>query len=152
MPLVNGYGISAEFAQLDSENVLGTCMVGPLFSFHARDDGDYGHIFEWTDFTAPIWEQDEYQIVGLQDFEPSAVGLLKDNKVVGFYLDGQAWIDLEHRGKGLGPAMVVSFVSMTGNLPHVEDIGFSDEGYRIHLKAIELIRQFAGENVFSPVP
>ena len=60
-------------------------------------------------------------------------------KVVGFYLDGQAWVEPAHRGNGLGTAMVLSFMALHGKPPSTRGIGFSEEGYAIHLKALEAL-------------
>lgn len=136
---LNGYGIPAKFAGVSADQLLGhNCIVSPSFAVQGRDE-EYDHVWDWTDLTPAIWEEGPYEVVGLTDFEPCCVALRHGGKPVGFYMGGQSWIDPSHRGMGLGPVLVLSAIALSGELPDIRDIGFTEAGYRTHLAAVELM-------------
>jgi len=146
----NGYSLPQSLTVETVEDLLGEgYMVSPVFSIHGHD-GDYDHVWEWEDLTPSIWEEGDYAIAGLVDFEPGCVVLLCEGKPVGFYLEGQAWIDPEHRGKGFGPKMVVSAIAFGGRLPDIKDIGFTEEGYRTHAAAVSLMLDLKAAQTMNP--
>ncbi|RWL23439.1 MAG: hypothetical protein EOR63_32130 [Mesorhizobium sp.] len=147
---VNGYGLPQGLSCFVIEDLLGDgFLVGPVFSIHGRG-GDYDHVWGWDDLTPPIWSEGEYSIAGLVDFEPGCVVLFRKDEPVGFYLEGQAWIDPDHRGKGFGPKMVLSAIAHEGRLPEIKDIGFTEGGYRTHAAALRLMQEMQPSPTVNP--
>lgn len=146
----NGYALPEGIERVSVEDLLGCgYLVSPMFSIHGHG-GDYDHVWEWTDVTAPVWEEGDYTIVGLVDFEPGCVVLRHGGNPVGFYLEGQAWIDPGHRGKGFGPKMVLAAIAAGQRLPDIRDIGFTEAGFRTHVAAVHLIQEMHPSSVVNP--
>lgn len=143
--LENGYSIPPGLAGVSEEDLFGTMwLVGPQFEVDGRAD-EYSHVWEWEELTDAVWSADGYSVHGLVGFEPPCMVLARGGQRIGFYMGGQSWIDPEHRGRGLGAAMAVAATAFSGRLPDVRDIGFSEAGYRLHLRALEMIRELAAE-------
>jgi hypothetical protein len=141
MNFENGYAVPESILSITKEALLGDhYMISPMFDFDGRSEEEYGHIWEWDDLTDVIYAEGAYTIRGCVDFEPDCVVLFDDERPVGFYMGGQAWVDPQHRGKSFGAKMVVACMAMTGRIPEVRYLGFSEQGYRTHTKAIEIIR------------
>lgn len=142
MALQNGFTISDKLARTTAARLFGPgYMISEVFSFDGRDEDEYGHVFEWEDLTDPIWVEGSYAIRGCIDFDPDCVLLTHEGESVGFYMGGQAWIDPGHRGNGLGARMIVSTIAMSGRLPDVRDIGFSEAGFAAHEAALKLLKE-----------
>lgn len=153
MAFQNGYDIPEHLISIRSETLFGrNFRISEMFSLNGRDEehGEYDHVFEWDDLTPVIWTDPDhiYEIRGCVEFDPACVVLRRDGLTVGFYMGGQAWIDPDHRGKGLGAAMIVSTIAMTRELPPVQDIGFSGAGYQAHMAALKCL----WEHVPAPAP
>lgn len=132
----NGYAIPPHLAECDEDDFLGQHrLVSEVFSIDG-DSEEYEHLHDWDDFTPAIWSDGSCEIVGLVDFEPCTVALRHQGETVGFYMGGQCWIGLGFRGKGYGPALVLSAIALAGEFPDVQDIGFTEAGYRTHLSAL----------------
>lgn len=141
----NGYDIPARLVASTHEDLFGEhFQIGEFFAVDGRDEsGDYDHVFEWDDFTPVIWKHavTGHEIVGCVEFEPTCVVLRREGQTVGFYMGGQSWVDPEHRGLGCGAAMVLSAVALAGELPDVQNIGFSNAGYGLHQSALRLLQE-----------
>jgi len=146
--LLEGYQIPPGLAGTTEEDLVGTMyLVSPIFEIDGWD-GEYSIVWDWED-TVRVWTEGGYSIHGLVDFEPCCVVLRHEGESVGFYMDGQCWVDPDHRGRGLARAMVVALVAWSRRLPDVKDIGFSEAGYRLHISAL---RQITQEAERSPSP
>lgn len=138
MAFVNGFDVPERLRHVDEDDLLGGCMVSPVFGLEG-DSEDFDHVFEWGDLTCSVWADGEYEVVGCVDFEPGCVVVRKDGETVGFYMDGQAWVEPDHRRKGLGTAMILSFLALHDRLPNTRGIGFSEEGYALHCRVLEAL-------------
>lgn len=146
MKFENGYSVPEKLMGTTERKLFGGgYMVSDVFDLDGRNEDEYGHVFEWDDLTDPIWIDGTYSIRGCVGFEPDCVLLLDDGNPVGFYMGGQAWVDPEHRGQGLGARMIVACIAMSGSLPPVRDIGFSQAGFAAHRNALEIIREMKHE-------
>jgi GNAT superfamily N-acetyltransferase len=145
--LQSGYKIPKRLLSVTERRLFGEdYVVSEVFSVDGRDEDEYGHIFEWDELTDPIWTEGAYSIMGCIEFEPDCVRLHHDGAPVGFYMGGQAWVDPEHRGKGLGAKMIVACIAMSGRLPPVRDIGFSDDGFRAHENALAILNSMGADH------
>lgn len=141
MKFENGYSVPKRLKNATERKLFGeNYMISEVFGFDGRGE-DYEHVFEWSDLTDTIWQDGAYSIRGCVEFEPDCVLLLDDGNPVGFYMGGQAWIDPEHRGRGHGARTVVACIAMSGTLPPVKDIGFSEAGFAAHMGALEIMRE-----------
>lgn len=141
MQLSSGFRIPTRLQSASLEALVGVAPpVSPFFSINGRSEY-FARVFEWDDFTAPIWIDQEagYSIEGLVGFDPVCVGLRFAGNVVGFYLDGGSWIDFEHRGKGLSPKMIICAIAFAGKLPRSQEKGFSEAGFAAHAAAAKLL-------------
>jgi GNAT superfamily N-acetyltransferase len=129
-------------------------------------DGDYVPL--WDHLTAasdagedalrfPVYIEGPYQISELADpeFEPEGTFVLvhAEAGVCGFYMDGQCWVDPEHRGRGLGARLVLAAAEFHGGRPFDAPfgLGFSPAGYAAHVAAHRLAVLEAHESGL-PVP
>lgn len=141
MALQEGFRVSNKLSKTTEHALFGAhYMVSEVFGLDGRNEDEYGHIFEWEDFTDPIWVEGLYCIKGCVEFEPDCVVLQHQGETVGFYMGGQAWVDEDHRGHDFGAKMIVSCIAMSGRLPDVKNIGFSEAGFAAHKNALELLR------------
>lgn len=144
MALQDGFVIPEKLSRTSEARLLGDrYMVSEMFAFDGSDEDEYGHVLEWEDLTDPIWIEGSYVVRGCVGFEPDCVVLTHEGDAVGFYMGGQAWVDHEHRGQGFGAKMIVSCIAMSGRLPDVRNIGFSEEGLAAHQKALALLAEAA---------
>jgi GNAT superfamily N-acetyltransferase len=140
MKFENGYSVPEKLMSTTERKLFGDIyMVSDMFDLDGRNEDEYGHIWEWESLTDTIWSDGGYSIRGCVEFEPDCVVLLDDGRPVGFYMGGQAWVDPEHRGHGFGAKMIVSCIAMSGSLPPVRDIGFSEAGFAAHRGALEIL-------------
>lgn len=83
-----------------------------------------------------------YAVVESNGMRPLVL-LLHQGEAVGYYVDMSAWIDPDHRGKGLGVEMILAAASCFGRSAFIDrdvrdprnGVGFSAAGYVIHEKA-----------------
>lgn len=119
------------------EEFVGPHLVSARFAVDGRD-GDSDFVFDAGHDLAPLWRsEDGYAVHSVPDFDPATVVLVKDGETVGFYMGGELWLDVDHRGKGLAPEMVLACLSWIGELPFDTEsgMGFSQEGLRAHASA-----------------
>jgi GNAT superfamily N-acetyltransferase len=118
-------------------------MVGPSFEIDGRDDEDYDVIWSFAsdlkNLRFPVWISGSYQIQEIDEFEPEGTFVLKyKDQAVGFYMDGQCWVDEDHRGKGLSIQLILAAADYCGGSPIRNadfGIGYSDAGYAAHKAA-----------------
>ncbi|TLX16026.1 hypothetical protein [Rhizobium sp. MHM7A] len=141
MQLSSGFRIPKHLQNANLKALVGAAPpVSPFFSIDGRSEY-FTRVFEWDDFTAPIWidQEEGYSIEGLIGYDPVCVGLRIAGNVVGFYLDGGSWIDVEHRGKGLSSKMIICAIAFAGKLPRSQEKGFSEAGFAAHAAAARLL-------------
>lgn len=141
MELINGHQIPEEMKNLTEDEFLEGAMIAPSFEMDGRTEEDYEPIWLCDTFSKPVFEEHGYEIVELPEFDKTCVVLRHKGETVGFYMDAQLWVDDEHRGQSFGAKMVVCASALTGEAPNVTFVGFSDEGYNAHVKALELARE-----------
>lgn len=152
MILSPGFSIPDDLLEIDIDDLVGfASMTSPAFDVDGTSE-EYEHIFEWDDLSDPIWasENNDYTIHALLDFEPTCVVSRYLGKTIGFYLDGEAWVQDTHRGNGLGPKMIVSAIAATGELPNSQNIGFTDAGMAIHFSAVKILTEMQHANSNKP--
>lgn len=119
-------------------------LENSLISASCAIDDDDENNDVWMGCAVPsdvLWASPDgnYEIVD-GDGERPLVVLLHRGDPVGYYVDMGAWIDPEHRGKGLGTGLVLVAASRYGRsafINHqVEDprhgLGFSESGFELH--------------------
>ena len=131
---------------MTSEEFLGPCLVSPSFSIDASggvESEEYGIFFTADTADRPLWSSPDgryavHSVADKEHWEPFPTVLLKHNgKTIGFYAAGEAWVDEEHRGGGLGVEMIVAAAELCGSAPNrnAAGPGYSEAGYRAHLAA-----------------
>lgn len=138
MQLANGYEIPEDMKTLSEDEFLEGAIIAPSFEIDGRSQEDYESIWCWGDFGNVIFEEHGYAIVPLTDFEPYCVVLRCKNETVGFYMDGQVWVDDEHRGQSFGAKMILCASALLNEVPDVRMTGFSEEGYDAHVKSLQI--------------
>jgi hypothetical protein len=85
--------------------------------------------------------------------------LFHKGSVVGFYFDMMAWLDPEHRGNGLATKMIFAFANHFGDDAFREArikadcaLGFSQEGYDLHARALEMATELARKQAPEETP
>jgi hypothetical protein len=97
----------------------------------------------------PDFEVPPTAVLNAPDFvTPPPVLLRHAARTVGFYYGGMAWIDREHRGRGLAPMMILAGCVAAGGPTYDTEstMGFSAAGFAAHLAAHrEAVRIAAGQ-------
>jgi ribosomal protein S18 acetylase RimI-like enzyme len=118
-----------------------------LYEFDATEESHSFYLEADYDETAVIWAgADGYALCTVPDDDAPTVLLFhKEKKVVGLYRDMMAWIDPDHRGKGLGTTMIVEFAEHFGENDFQSDhndaaegLGLTDAGFAVHQAAREI--------------
>lgn len=118
-----------------------------LYDFDASEESHSFYLEAEYDGKNVIWSgADGYALCSVPDDDAPTVLLFhKENTVVGLYRDMMAWIDPEHRGKGLGTTMIVEFAEHFGENAFsseendaADGLGFTSAGYAVHQAAREI--------------
>ena len=132
----------------DYAAILDVAQVSPIHGFDGRDEYDF-FFDEQLPADAVIWEEGEYAIADV-GYDSPTVMLFHEGKVVGFYFDMMAWLDVEHRGRGLATTMIFAYADRFGENAFADQrvkadcaLGFSPEGFDLHQRALEIARQLA---------
>jgi ribosomal protein S18 acetylase RimI-like enzyme len=130
------------------ETIMDNAMIDDFFyDFDATEESHSFYLEADYDEKNVIWSgADGYALCSLPDDDAPTVLLFhKNTTVVGLYRDMMAWIDPDHRGKGLGTAMVVEFAEHFGENAFSSDendpadgLGFTSAGFAIHQAAREI--------------
>jgi GNAT superfamily N-acetyltransferase len=134
------------------EKVMENAMIDDfLYNFDANEDSHSFYLDAEYDEANLIWQNDDgYRLCKVPGDDAPTVLLFHEESVVGLYRDMMAWINPDHRGKGLGTTMIVEFADHFGenafkneqNDP-AEGLGFTDAGFAVHQNA----RQIAMERL-----
>ncbi|MCS4090154.1 GNAT family N-acetyltransferase [Rhizobium sp. BK176] len=132
----------------DYAAILDVAQVGPYFGVNGRED--YHFFFDELLVAEDIvWEDGDYAIADVH-YDTPTVMLFHQGSVVGFYYDMMAWLDPEHRGNGLATKMIFAFADHFGDDAFKEArikadcaMGFSQEGYDLHVRALEMARELS---------
>lgn len=141
----------------DYAGILEVAVVHPMHSFNGREEYDF-FFEEEMPKDAVIWEDGDYAIADVRYDEPTLM-LFHKGKVVGFYFDMMAWLDPEHRGKGLATQLILSYAQHLGENAFSDQrkkagcaLGFSPEGYALHGRTLEVARELQeAEKLKGPV-
>ena len=127
----------------DFQEVLDGAWISEEYYFNGRGE-DYEYYFDLTpEETTQIRTYEGYSIeVGCDDLSDYAILRAPSGEVCGFYYRFMAWIDEEHRGKGLCPQMIFAFAQHFGEDAWGDDLqdcqggmGFTEEGFTAHESA-----------------
>ena len=132
----------------DYRGILDVAQISPIHSFDGRAEYDF-FFDEELPGDAVIWEEGDYAIADVSYDNPTVM-LFHNGSVVGFYFDMMAWLDAEHRGRGLATKMIFAYADRFGEDAFAESrvradcaMGFSPEGYELHERALQLARELA---------
>lgn len=132
----------------DYAAILDVAQINPIHGFDGRAEYDF-FFDEELPADAVIWEEGAYAIADV-GYDSPTVMLFHEGSVVGFYFDMMAWLDAEHRGRGLATKMIFAYADRFGGDAFAEPrkradcgMGFSPEGYDLHERALEMARQLA---------
>lgn len=132
----------------DYQGVLDVAQISPIHSFDGRAEYDF-FFEEELSADAVIWEEGDYAIADVA-YDTPTVMLFHKGNVVGFYFDMMAWLDADHRGRGLATRMIFAYADRFGDDAFADTrekadcaMGFSPEGYDLHERALEMARQLA---------
>lgn len=121
------------------EDFIGISMISQNFAIDGRADEDYEIVWTWTDLSPPLWSDGRYCVREMRDFIPEGSVVLQDamGRTCGFYMGGQAWIDPDHRGKGLSTRLILASAEILDCSPTAMfgGLGFTEEGYAAHVAA-----------------
>jgi RimJ/RimL family protein N-acetyltransferase len=143
----------------DYAAILDVAQIGPYFGFDGREEYDF-FFDEQLSAEDVIWEEGDYAIADVH-YESPTVMLFHKGSVVGFYFDMMAWLDPEHRGNGLATKMIFAYADHFGDDAFKEQrikadcaLGFSQEGYDLHIRALEMAIELARKQApkGAPVP
>lgn len=134
-------GIAAILSD-DFSGILEVAQVHECHSFDGREEYDF--FFEETlDRSRVVWFEGAYAMADVGYDSPTLM-LFHEGEVVGFYFELMAWLDPEHRGRGLATQMVLQYAETFGDdcfapLRKAADcaMGFSPEGYALHCRALD---------------
>jgi GNAT superfamily N-acetyltransferase len=126
--------------------ILSVAQVSDVHSFDGREAYDF-FFEEELDASRVIWADGDYAIADVGYDDPTVM-LFHRGAVVGFYFELMAWLDDEHRGRGLATQMILSYAERFGDDCFVQPrikadcaMGFSPEGYDLHVRAREKARE-----------
>jgi GNAT superfamily N-acetyltransferase len=132
----------------DYAGIIDVAQIGPHFGFDGREEY---HFFFDEQLSAEdvVWEEGDYAIADVH-YDSPTVMLFHKGSVVGFYYDMMAWLDPEHRGKGLATKMIFAYADHFGDDAFREArikadcaLGFSQEGYDLHVRALEMAMELS---------
>jgi len=137
----------------DYRGILDVAVVGPAFGVDGR--ADYGFFFdEEPEGKRVVWQEDGYLIADA-DYDSPTLILFHGGRPCGFYFDMMAWLDPDHRGRGLATRMVLSYASHFGADAFAEQrrkagcgLGFSQEGYDLHIRVLEIAEEKRSVNTY----
>jgi hypothetical protein len=130
--------------EMSQADFVGPYLESEQFTIDGRADEDYDWLWDCAadprGLRPPVWVGDGYQVRELIDVEPEGTFALlaPGGQPCGFYMDGQAWIDPEHRGKGLSSRLILAAAEFHGGSPIVDapcGLGFSSAGLAAHRAA-----------------
>ncbi|MCV9964063.1 hypothetical protein OIU34_19465 [Pararhizobium sp. BT-229] len=132
----------------DYAAILDVAQISPVHGFDGRAEYDF-FFGEELPTDAVIWEDGDYAIADV-GYDSPTVMLFHQGSVVGFYFDMMAWLDAEHRGRGLATKMIFAYADRFGGNAFADQrakagcaLGFSPEGYDLHERALQLARDLA---------
>ena len=127
------------------EEFIGPALVGEGFWLDGRDE-DHGHVWEAAaeGGLPELWRSPcgRFAVRDL-DWGPEQVPSVvaeADGSPVGFYLQGQCWVDPEWRRLGLASEMILVASRLAGGSPtcNPDGLGFTEAGHAAHVKAHRL--------------
>ncbi|MDW9481734.1 hypothetical protein GOB57_24100 [Sinorhizobium meliloti] len=135
----------------DYQAILDVAQISPIHAFDGRVEYDFFFHEDSPSTESVVWQEGDYAIADV-DYDSPTVMLFHKGNVVGFYFDMMAWLDEEHRGRGLATKMIFAYADRFGEAAFAEQrakadcaLGFSPEGYDLHERALEMARQLAQE-------
>lgn len=136
----------------DYAAILDVAQISPIHSFDGREEYDFFFDEELRSEDV-IWEEGEYAVADVNYDSPTVV-LFHRGRAVGFYFDMMAWLDEDHRGQGLATKMIFAYAGRFGPEAFAEQrvkadcaLGFSPEGFDLHVRALEMARRMASAAV-----
>ena len=142
----------------EEECFLGPAIINDIFDIDGRSE-DFDGLWDYLEKFGPdlpdLKRDDQgWSARWLPDWEPMpTLGLFDpEGHACGFYMRGQAWIDLEMRGKGKSHLMIRAAADLTGGSPsmNTDGLGYSQAGYQAHLSALKKAKLEASELGYSP--
>ncbi|MBY3432914.1 hypothetical protein HFN89_01820 [Rhizobium laguerreae] len=134
----------------DYAAILDVAQIGAHFGFDGREEYDF--FFEEELPEDILWEDGDYAIADV-GYDSPTVMLFHKGSVVGFYFDMMAWLDPGHRGRGLATMLIFAYADHFGEDAFREQriragcaIGFSQKGYDLHVRALEVATELAGKH------
>lgn len=141
----------------DYAAILDVAQISPVFGVNGREEYDF-FFDEQLVAEDVIWEEGDYAIADVH-YDSPTVMLFHKGSVVGFYYDMMAWLDTEHRGNGLATKMIFAFADHFGDdafrEPRIKAdcaLGFSQKGYDLHVRALEMARELARKHDLKGAP
>lgn len=132
--------------ELTQDEFIGPAIIKGQFAIDGRLEPEYEWIWSAAEdemnlgFPVHITD-DGYMIREIIDYEPEGTFVLVDQygEACGFYMEGQCWIDPEHRGQGLSIHLILAASEFNGGSPtkNVDGLGFSEAGFNAHAAAHE---------------
>ncbi|SOC27253.1 hypothetical protein [Thalassospira xiamenensis] len=124
------------------DDFIGQYVVGPHYGIEEVDDYLIEKIAH-KDSLPLLWTSEDglYELRDLEWDKTPSIGLFFSDSgrsaQVGFYIQGMAWVEESHRGKGLGVQMIkVAAELMNGSPVGSSDLmGFSEAGEAAHRRA-----------------
>ena len=148
-------GIAAILSE-DYAGILDVAQVSDIHAFDGREEYDF-FFDEDMDPQSVVWSDGDYAIADVGYDDPTLM-LFHDGKVVGFYFEMMAWLDEGHRGRGLATRMILEYAERFGDDCFAVQrekadcaMGFSPEGYDLHVRALEAARLIAASSA-PPAP
>lgn len=139
----------------DYAGILDVAEIGPEFSFDGREEFDF-FFDEKCEGKKELWTDGEFSILDA-DYDEPTVMVFRGGKPIGFYFDMMAWVDEEYRGRGLASRMILCYADHFGDHAFAEQrkkadcaMGFSQEGYDLHTRVLEIARHMSAQP--SPLP
>ena len=130
------------------KNWLDQALISDNFEIDGHDN-QYAPIYNKKEKTEVVAYFDDYEIIKFSsDFEPATVAAKINGEIVGFYSGAQSWVEPDHRGHGLGKALIVSSIAVFKELQinYEEPIGMSQLGYEVHKSAMREINHIVAQD------